>query len=314
MASECPTTNADPVRTGGVHHCPRRCCSYLRARSVLAHKPSFGYRRAFSHSASCSRRPRCARGGKAIGKLPFEERRHEDLYLIARSEAPFGEAATGYAEELADAGRGLASTDPLPSPGRVLETLRSIPSPIPGLRDERLVRLAAAHQQVAVSPRLELYPRSLDALRALKLAQSSFAGITRITAEELRTRVRDRYPESQPLPNPPDLHKFVEQAGLGLAPDHSGNVYVAPTISGLASSSSLHRFQTLVTPGAASYLPPIERPREIEEALEFERRLKAAYRAPSYLVLATEPKLKYLEMALQESGQALSDAGVPLRT
>jgi hypothetical protein len=67
----------------------------------------------------------------------FEERRHEDLYFIARSEAPFGEAATDYAEKLADAGVVLAATDPLPSPTRVLETLRSISSPIPGLREER---------------------------------------------------------------------------------------------------------------------------------------------------------------------------------
>ena len=43
----------------------------------------------------------------------------------------------------------------------------------------------------------------------------------------------------------------------------------------------------------------MELPRELEEAVEFERRLQAAYRAPSYLVLATEPKLKYLEMARQ---------------
>lgn len=233
----------------------------------------------------------------------FVERRHGDLYLVARSETPFGEAAIDYGEKLADTGRTLAATDPLPSPARVLETLHAIPAPIPGLRDDRLVRVAAAHPQVAVSPRLELYPRNLDALRALKLAQSSLAGVARITADELRTRVRDRYPEAQPLPDPPELHRLVEEAGLGLKPDSTGMVYVAPSTTGIASSTSLHRFQTIVSPlpddGAASYLPPIEQPREIEEAVEFERRLKAAYRAPSYLVLATEPKLKYLEMALK---------------
>lgn len=233
----------------------------------------------------------------------FEERRHGDLYLIARSEAPFGEAAIDYAEKLAAAGRTLSGADTLPSPARVLETLRAIPAPIPGLRDDRLVRVAAAHPQVAVSPRLELYPRDLDALRALKLAQSSLAGVARITADELRTRVHDRYPEAQPLPDPPELHRLVEEAGLGLTPDTTGTVYVAPSATGIASSTSLHRYQTIVSPlpdgGAGSYLPPIEQPREIEEAIEFERRLKAAYRAPSYLVLATEPRLKYLEMALK---------------
>jgi len=229
----------------------------------------------------------------------FEERRHGDLYLVARSEAPFGEAAIAYAEKLADTGVILSATDPLPSPARVLETLRAIPVPIPGLRDDRLVRVAAAHPQVAVSPRLELYPRNLDALRALKLAQSSLAGVARITADELRSRVHDRYPEAQPLPNPPELHRLVEQAGLGLKPDSTGTVYVAPSITGLASSTNIQHHPTIISPGSSSYLPPIEQPREIEEAFEFERRLKAAYRAPSYLVLATEPRLKYLEMALK---------------
>jgi len=158
----------------------------------------------------------------------FEERRHGDLYLVARSEAPFGEAAVDYGEKLADTGRTLAESDPLPSPTRVLETLRAIPTPIPGLRDDRLVRVAAAHRQVAVSPRLELYPRNLDALRALKLAQSSLAGVASIKADELRSRVHDRYPEAQPLPNPPELHRLVEEAGLGLKPDSTGTVYVAP--------------------------------------------------------------------------------------
>ncbi len=229
----------------------------------------------------------------------FDERRHGDLYLVARSEVPFGEPALDYAERLADAGVTLAATDPLPSPARVLEALRAIPSNIPGLRDERLVRVAASHPHVAVSPRLELYPRNLEALRALKLAQSSLAGVAQITVEELRGRVRDRYPEAQILPNRPDLHQLVEQAGLGLKPDSTGTVYVAPSTTGLSSSTSLNRFPTIATPGATAYLPPIEQPREIEEAFEFERRLKAAYHAPSYMVLATEPKLKYLEMALR---------------
>jgi serine/threonine protein kinase len=228
----------------------------------------------------------------------FSERRRGDRFLVAlvaAPETPFGEPALEYADKLAEAGRTLAFTDPLPSPARVLETLRQIPATIPALRDDRLVRLAAADPGVAVSPRLELYPRHLDALRALKLAQSSLAGITELSVEDLRSRVRDRYPEAQPLPNPPELHNLVEQAGLGLKPDRNGTRYVAPTIIGLESTTSLHRVETIVTSNPASYLAPFERPRELEEAFEFERRLQMAYRSPSYLVLATEPKLKALE-------------------
>jgi len=230
----------------------------------------------------------------------FEERRRGELFLIARSEPPFGELALDYAEKLAEAGAVLAPTEPLPSPARVLETLRAIPTGIPGLRDDRLVRLAAASTQVAVSPRLELYPKDLDPLRALKLAQSSVAGAARISIDELRARVRERYPEAAPLPSPPELNKLVEEAGLGLKLDETGTAYVAPPIPGFASSTSLQRFQTL-TPGSSPnfYVPPLELPSAIEDAIEFERRLEAAYRSPSYLVLATEPRLKHLEMARQ---------------
>ncbi len=250
---------------------------------------------------------------KPSDSCQIKERRNDGTFFVAHRptevrngisvELPFAEQALDYAGEVSEAGRALSATDPLPSPARVLETLRAIPVPIPGLRDDRLVRIAAAHPQVAVSPRLELYPRNLEALRALKLAQSSLAGIARITADELRSRVHDRYPEAQPLPNPPELHRLVEQAGLGLKPDSTGAVYVAPSITGLASSTNLQHHPTIVSPGASSYLPPIEQPREIEEAFEFERRLKAAYRAPSYLVLATEPKLRHLEMALKNLGK-----------
>jgi serine/threonine protein kinase len=241
----------------------------------------------------------------------FSERRRDEGLLVALRkteeaggeirEIPFAEPALDYAEKLADEARRLASTDPLPSPIRVLETLRDVPAAIPSLRDDRLVRVAGSAAHVAVSPRLELYPKNLEALRALKLAQSAVAGVSRITPAELRTRVRDRYPDAQPLPDRPELDDLISAAGLGLEWNEPQESYLAPPAPGIASSASLHRFQTIVTPGASPnfYIPPVELPREMEEAVEFERRLQAAYRAPSYLVLATEPKLKYLEMARQ---------------
>jgi hypothetical protein len=229
----------------------------------------------------------------------FEERRHGNVFLVARAEAPFGESALDYAEKLAAAGTILAGTDPLPSPARVLETLRAIPATIPALRDDRLVRLAATTAQVAVSPRLELYPRNLDPLRALKLAQSAAAGVLRITPEELRSRVWERYPESQPLPNRPELDRLLSEAGLELTWDRVQGAFVAPPAPAFPSSTSLHRFETIISPTPTAYVAPVELPHELEEAIEFERRLKAAYRVPSYLVLATAPKLKYIEMARQ---------------
>jgi serine/threonine protein kinase len=229
----------------------------------------------------------------------FEERRCGNAFIVALREVSFGEPALDYAEKLGGAGSSLAGADPLPSPARVLETLRAVATTVPPLRDDRLVRLAAAVAQVAVSPRLELYPKGLEALRALKLAQSALAGVSRISTEELRTRVRDRYPEAQTLPDRPDLDKLLSEAGLELNWDNNQSVYLAPQIPAFPSSTSLQRYQTLVSPTPVTYITPRELPREIEEAIEFERKLEAAYRVPSYFVLATEPRLKYLEMARQ---------------
>ncbi|NYF54063.1 BREX system serine/threonine kinase PglW [Tunturiibacter gelidoferens] len=230
----------------------------------------------------------------------FEERRHGNVFLVARSETPFGESALDYAEALGKVAGTLAESDPLPSPSRVLDALRAVPSTTPALREDRLVRLAAAAAHVAVSPRLEIYPKNLDALRALKLAQSAIAGVIRsITPDELRRLVRDRYPEAQPLPERPSLDRLLSEAGLELTWDNSKSEYFAPQAPVVASSASLHRFETVITPRLTSYVAPVELPRDMEDAVEFERRLRAAYASPSYLVLATGPKLKYLELAKQ---------------
>jgi serine/threonine protein kinase len=226
----------------------------------------------------------------------FEERRHGNLFLIARSEEPHGAQALDYAEKIAEAGTRLAGTDPLPSPTRVLESLRAVPCPIPQLRDDALVRLAGASGEVAVSPRLELYPKNLDPLRALKLAQAGLAGIAKITTEELRSRVRDRYPEAQPLPERPELADLLIKAGLAFNWDERQSAWLAPPPPQFASSTSLHRFATVVAdPIQASWVAPVERSPEIDVAFDFERRLQAAYRVPSYLVIATEPRVKHLK-------------------
>ena len=247
----------------------RRAAALLRA-AIEAEKPSEGNR--------------------------FEERRTTGRFLIARAEPPFGEAALDYAEKLGAAAAQLASMEPLPSPARVQEALRLVPSPAPALRDSRLVRLAAAVAQVAVSTRQEFYPKGLDALRALKLAQSAVAGLSRVTPDELRDRVRERYPESAELPARPVLDEMVREAGISLTWLESAGAYVAPTPPAVPSSVSLYRQQTVVS--ASVFVPPIEVPKEIEEAQTFERRLQSAYSVPSYLVLATDPKIGHINAAL----------------
>jgi serine/threonine protein kinase len=227
----------------------------------------------------------------------FEESRRNGHYMVARSEAPYGEVALDYAERLGTAAGQLASNDPLPAPARVLETLRSVPSELPAMTDARMVRLAALMAQVAVSPRMELYPKGLDALRALKLAQSAVAGLQSVSPDQLRARVRERYPEAAELPSRPALDELVSKAGLLLVWQESEGAYTAPAPPVVASSVTLHRHGTIVS--APAFVPPIEVPHEIEEAQQFERQLQAAYRAPSFLVLATDPKIDHLNAALE---------------
>jgi hypothetical protein len=82
----------------------------------------------------------------------------------------------------------------------VLRELRAVTTPegLAALADTRLVALAAAvSQQVAASPRLELYPRTLDLTRALRISQAA-AGVRRdagITMDKLLARVRARFPD-----------------------------------------------------------------------------------------------------------------------
>ncbi|MBK9387522.1 MAG: BREX system serine/threonine kinase PglW [Planctomycetes bacterium] len=129
----------------------------------------------------------------------FLARRRGDRVLLVLSQ-DHGTSA----EKLGALADRLATEDPLPSSKRALEVLRAW-APVPGtppLADGALLRLAASlSERAAVSSRLELYPRGLSAERSLRLSQStllSFEGALR--EDELRQRVKSRYPEAAPLP------------------------------------------------------------------------------------------------------------------
>ncbi|MGI8659559.1 MAG: BREX-2 system adenine-specific DNA-methyltransferase PglX [Thermoleophilaceae bacterium] len=82
----------------------------------------------------------------------------------------------------------LAASDPPLAPSAVIDALRehSTVADAAGMRPSRLVELAAqASDGAAVSPRGELYPVGLSALRALSLAQGALVGASSLTIEEL---------------------------------------------------------------------------------------------------------------------------------
>src|SRR5207247_9709130 len=81
--------------------------------------------------------------------------------------------------------------------------------------DTRLVRLAAAaSEHAAVSSRQELYPKGMDAVRALKLSQGALLGVPSLTVAQIRERVSSRYPDAEPLPDRPALDELPRRAGV----------------------------------------------------------------------------------------------------
>jgi hypothetical protein len=119
----------------------------------------------------------------------------------------------------------------LAGPTACLAALRAIsrPAELPELSNERLLALSAASSvNACLNGRGELYPRGLDARRALKLSQGALAGLGEIdrdrrrrafTVAELRERIAQRYPEAAPLPDAPDCVPLVREV-LGAETDY----------------------------------------------------------------------------------------------
>ncbi|MGI8447168.1 MAG: hypothetical protein ACR2MP_08330, partial [Streptosporangiaceae bacterium] len=146
------------------------------------------------------------------------------------------------ADELVD----LSEAAPLPATSTVLEALAGVrrPDGMPPLPDTDLVSLAAsASQDAAMTARLELYPRSLDPRKALRLAQAaSYLGEPGLEPARLRDRVLARFPELADLPDPGQLRKLLQKLGhtVNVTRDADGITrYVIPggTLAGTWSST-----------------------------------------------------------------------------
>ena len=79
-----------------------------------------------------------------------------------------------------------------------------VPEGVGSLPPGRRLRLAvAASTSAALSARQELYPRGMPALTALRLSLGALAGPDKLTIEDLRARVKGRFPEAAELPARP---------------------------------------------------------------------------------------------------------------
>lgn len=217
----------------------------------------------------------------------FFERRCESGVLILHRGA---EAVTPWAQSLAIAARTLACAETLPSPARVLETLRAVnvPDGLTPPADARLVYLAATLAGVAVSPRLELYPKNMSAAQSLQLSAAALAGAEQVTPNEIRGRVADRYPEAEPLPDPPVLTELLRAAGLELKWDSDACVYRPPPRPVTDPTSSISYLRTQWRPEWDT-VPATER-EDFDHACRLERTLANALRPGSWLVLTVSPE------------------------
>lgn len=129
---------------------------------------------------------------------------------VGEDDAPDTPSAPGlldYAQRLGRVADRLARLDTLPTATTVLGELNAI-APPPGAiewDERRMVELAAAaSRNAAATPRLEIYPRDLPLVRALRLTQAGLVPLTPgipaerqpgLRPDEIHERVRARFPE-----------------------------------------------------------------------------------------------------------------------
>jgi serine/threonine protein kinase len=281
-------------QNGGVMSADELCEMLLVARGSIEEEP---------------RRTRLARVVTRAA-VETENTRDEPKYVLRRvgSNALIATdmSLADYAAALGQRADEIATQDPLAPPPRVVEMLREVPLPPESepLSDARLVRLAAAASQTAaLSSKQELYPRNMEASRAVKLSQGALlvspVGSRFLTLDQVRQRVGSRYPSSAPLPGRPQLDQLLADAGLEVAwdADHpgGGGAYVSTARNVLSVtdvSSTAPRFSTLrssatgTTPFRPAFIAP-----EIAEARQFEDRLRYAERQGAFLALTVKPNL-----------------------
>jgi serine/threonine protein kinase len=194
-----------------------------------------------------------------------------------------------YARRLGRAADALAKEDPLPSPGRVEDELGLVPVPdgIGAMPPGRLLRLAAtASTGAALSARLELYPRSLSALTALRLSLGALAGPDNLPEADLRARVRGRFPEAELLPRRPALDALLEQAGANRewrSPSDGDAGFYSRTMSDTGSGTlAVLRYPTTA--------PPPEPTPAVLDARALEEKIAHAVQTGAFLALTVDPR------------------------
>lgn len=212
-----------------------------------------------------------------------------------------------YAEKLGQVADQLAEADPLASPIRVFQELYDVQQPsqphgCQPFSNERLLNLAAAmSQKAAVSSRQEVYPRGMAAERALRLGIGALSGLgvgeteKGFTVEQIRDRVKSRYPAAEPLPDRPELDALLHKVGLDVRWDADTKLYKRQEAAILfTSGSSVPRRHSTATSARHVEVTP-----DVADARAFEERLRHAYNDGGFLVLTVRPsRMRWAESEL----------------
>ncbi|WP_410535979.1 BREX system serine/threonine kinase PglW [Streptomyces sp. KL2] len=236
---------------------------------------------------------------------------------VREDDAPDTPTAPGlldYATRLGRTADRLAKLDTLPTAATVLAELGAVTVP-PGTVDwdeRRMVELAAAASvNAAATPRLEIYPRDLPLVRALRLTQ---AGLVRwipgvpegrqpgLTGEEIHERIRARFPElvapdgrggtTHDLPAGGPLTRALRDAGFELSlktREDTGTLRYLPTRVDEASSyltTGVWRQSTRIGTVTRYADDP-----QLAGAVRAEERLTASARRDGYRVLTVRQQL-----------------------
>ncbi|WFE99611.1 BREX system serine/threonine kinase PglW [Micromonospora sp. WMMD964] len=219
-------------------------------------------------------------------------------------DTPAAPALLDYADALGKAADKLAASEVLPSPATVLRTLAAVSAPggaAEAFDERRRVLLAAvASERAAATARLELYPRDLDPVRALRLAQagvvpptSASDGRRGLTPTHVADRVTARFPELDPLPGHPKLDRLLAEAGFELRWDRDR--YVSPPPRAASSSVSVIQRRPSVTAAPSRWTA--ESP-ELAAAMRAEERLAGARSAGGFRALTV--RLNRYHLAREE--------------
>lgn len=228
-------------------------------------------------------------------------RRAGALLLIAINDHD-GEMLADLAEQLGRRADALVAEEPLPSPARAAEALQAIVDKLelPSLSTARLLALAAAAStRAAVSPRLELYPRDLDPGRALKLARGALLGVRELGVDDVRARVRARYPEMEKeIPNRPELDRLLEEAGWEVRWSTTAASNRGAYLNTVVTFTSPTSAPALATRYPTTLSGSMEDSPEVEEAQSFEDKLRAEAAEGGVFIISVAPS--YAERVQRE--------------